>query len=169
MKSALLVIAQDVFRDEEYARPKAILEARGVDVTTASVRPGPATGKLGMNAEAQVSVKDAAQTSWDAVAFIGGAGASVFFDDESAHRLARDTLARGAVLGAICIAPTTLARAGLLTGLRATSFESQRDELISRGVTWTGEPVTVDGGIITANGPEAAAEFGERLAKHLGV
>jgi putative intracellular protease/amidase len=41
MKSALLVIAPEVFRDEEYAEPKRILEARGADVTTASLKPAP--------------------------------------------------------------------------------------------------------------------------------
>jgi protease I len=167
MKTALLVIAQEVFRDEEYAEPKAVLESRGVTVTTASVRPGPAVGKLGMKATAQTSVGDALGTPWDAVVFIGGAGARVFFDDEEAHALARDTLERGAVLGAICVAPSTLARAGLLKGVRATAFESQRDDLHAHGAVWSDLPVIVDGNIITANGPGAATEFGERLAEAL--
>ncbi len=92
MKSALLVIAQETFRDEEYAEPKRVLESAGFTVTTASVAPGEATGKLGLRAQAQMSLHDALDVEWDAVAFIGGAGAAIFFDDPEAHLLARRTL-----------------------------------------------------------------------------
>jgi len=167
MKSALLVIAQQVFRDEEYAEPKAVLEARGARVTTASVSAGPAVGKLGMHAIADISVIDALEQDWDAIAFVGGAGASVFFDDDSAHELARQASERGAVVSAICIGPSTLAHAGLLQGVRATAFPSQEDDLRAHGAVWTGEPVTVDGRVITANGPEAATAFGHAVADAL--
>jgi len=169
MKSALLVIAQSAFRDEEYAEPKMILESRGVRVTTASVVPGSAIGKLGMRAVAQTSVSAARETEWDAVLFIGGAGAAVFFDDPDAHELAHSAAARGAVLGAICVGPSTLARAGLLNGLRATAFPSQEADLRAHGALWTGESVTTDGLVVTANGPDAAEEFGSRVADLLGV
>ena len=56
MTTALMVIAPTVFRDEEYAEPKRVLEAHGVDVTTASVAPGECIGKLGMRATATISV-----------------------------------------------------------------------------------------------------------------
>jgi putative intracellular protease/amidase len=34
---------------------------------------------------------------------------------------------------------------------------------------WTGDAVTTDGRILTANGPEAATEFGEALGDLLGL
>jgi protease I len=167
MKSALMVIAQEIFRDEEYAEPKRVLESRGIEVTTASVEAGEAIGKLGMRAHADISLSDARSTGWDAVLFVGGAGASVFFDDPAAHDLARQTLENGAVLGAICIAPSTLAHAGLLKGVHATAFASQEADVRAHGALWTGEPVTIDGLIVTANGPEAAERFGLKVAELL--
>lgn len=167
MARVVMVIAPEVFRDEEYADPKAVLEASGHEVVTASTRPGTCTGKLGMSATAHVSVTDAAEEAWDAVVFVGGGGSAVFFDDADAHRLARETFARGALVGAICIAPSTLAHAGLLEGVRATAFASQEADLVAHGAIWTGEPVTVDGRIVTANGPEAATAFGQALAERL--
>ena len=169
MTTALMVIAPSVFRDEEYAEPKAVLESRGVTVVTASTMPGEAVGKLGMRATAELSVADAAEKPWDAVVFVGGAGASVFFDDQEAHALAKHQLDRGDVLAAICVAPSTLARAGLLKGVRATAFPDREDDLRAHGAQWTGERVTVDGRIITGNGPEAATSFGEAVADALGV
>jgi protease I len=169
MTTALMVIAPTVFRDEEYAEPKRVLEAHGVVVTTASVAPGECIGKLGMRATATIAVSDAAEQDWDAVVLVGGAGAQIFFDDPDAHTLARRQVDGGRVLAAICIAPSTLARAGLLDGVRATAFPSQEQDLRAHGARWTGDPVTVDGLIVTGNGPEPAEEFGEAVAAALGV
>ena len=169
MPEIVMVIAPRIFRDEEYAVPKQILESRGAHVVTASVTPGECIGKLGMIAVAEISVTEATQTAWDAVIFVGGAGASVFFDDAAAHELARAAVDGGRLLTAICIAPSTLAHAGLLEGVRATAFPSQEDDLRAHGAVWTGEPVTRDGMIVTANGPEAAEEFGEAVGDALGL
>jgi protease I len=165
----VMVIAPTVFRDEEYAEPKRVLESHGIRVTTASVEPGECTGRFGLAAEATISVAQATRSRWDAVVFVGGGGASVFFDDPVAHQLARAQAERNATLAAICIAPSTLAHAGLLGGVSVTAFPSREDDLKAHGALWTGAPVTVDGSIITANGPESATEFGEAIASALGV
>jgi protease I len=73
------------------------------------------------------------------------------------------------VLAAICIAPTTLARAGLLGGVRATAFPDSEADLKAHGALWTGDRVTIDGRIITGSGPEAATAFGEAIAEALGI
>jgi protease I len=164
-----MVIAQEVFRDEEYAEPKAVLERAGVNVTTASRAAGPARGKLGMEATADVGIADVDPSAYDAVIFIGGAGAATYFDDPVAHRIARSADERGVVLAAICIAPSTLARAGLLEGRTATAFESQEEDLLMHGANFTSNPVEVDGMIVTANGPAAATAFGTAITTLLGV
>lgn len=169
MKSVLMVIAPEGFRDEEYAHPKEVLESRGALVTTASTRPGRCVGKLGAIAEATLSVAEADALEFDAVVFVGGPGARVYFDDPYAHALARAARVNGKVLGAICIAPSILARAGLLHGWPATAFETQQTDLEEHGAIWTGEPVTVAGHVITANGPDAAHDFGVAVADALGI
>ena len=169
MADVVMVIAPDTFRDEEYDEPKRLLESHGAEVTTASTAPGECIGKLGLTAHADISLSDAARRSWDAVVFVGGGGAQRFFDDPSAHRLARDVLASGAVVAAICIAPSVLAHAGLLEGVSATAFPSQKDDLAAHGAVWNDGPVVVDGRVITANGPEAASEFGLRLVEALSL
>ena len=167
MKQVLMVIAPSVFRDEEYAHPKEILEARGVHVTTASTRQGTCTGRFGLKATADIALADVVAEDYDAIAFVGGGGAEVFFDDPQAHALARTALESGRILGAICIAPSTLAHAGLLEGVAVTAFPSQREDLIAHGALWRNEPVVIDGPIITASGPEAARDFGRALAEAL--
>lgn len=169
MGDVVFVIAPRTFRDEEYAEPKQVLERRGAHVTTASLTPGECIGKLGMKALASISVAEAAARDWDAVIFVGGAGASVFFDDPDAHKLAARSASGPGVLAAICIAPSVLGHAGLLHGVHVTAFPSQKADLESQGAIWHDGPVAVDGRIVTANGPEAATEFGETIGDLLGL
>ena len=161
MKSILMVIAMNDFRDEEFLEPKILLEDAMLRVKVASHVAGWAEGKMGLRAVAEWGLDDIDPDEWSAVIFVGGSGASVFFDDPRAHELARTVYKNGGVVSAICIAPSTLARAGLLEGKRATAFESQKEDLLAHGAEFTGAGVEVDGRIVTANGPESATEFGE--------
>ncbi len=169
MKTVLMVIAPEDFRDEEYAHPKEVLESRGAEVVTASTRTGTCTGKLGMTATAGVAIAEADALDYDAVVFVGGPGSKVFFDDPFAHSLARAAREEGRVVAAICIAPSVLAHAGLLKGWPATAFETQQSDLEKHGAIWTGDPVTVEGFIITANGPDSARAFGEAIAEAIEI
>jgi protease I len=164
MGSVLMVIAPDQFRDEEYVHPREELEAKGIRVVTASVAPGPCRGKLGMIAKADLAVCEAEPDEYDAVVFVGGPGAAVYFDDADAHALVSRMADSGRVVAAICIAPSILARAGLLDDVPATCFPTQQEDLEEHGARYTGLPVEVAAGVITANGPEAAREFGRTVA-----
>lgn len=167
MARVLMVIAPDTFRDEEYAHPKEVFETRGISVDTASLRRGACRGRFGLVAHANLALEEVDAADYGAVVFVGGGGAAVYFDDPVAHALARRAYELGRIVAAICIAPSTLAHAGLLSGRRATAFESQKRDLVSHGATYTGAPVEVDGTIITANGPGAAQAFGEAIADAL--
>jgi len=169
MADVVMVIAATGFRDEEYAVPKAVLEDAGVHVETASSRTGGCVGRFGLQAEATLDVNMAAGRDWDAVIFVGGPGADAFFEDPVAHALARRVHTAGGVLAAICIAPATLAHAGLLDGVRATAFPTVTDDLVTRGARWSDAPLVTDGRIVTGNGPEIAREFGIAITDALGV
>ena len=78
----------------------------------------------------------------DALVFVGGVGASEYFPDRTAHRLAQEAAQAEKLLGAICFASSTLANAGVLEGLEATCFPSREAHLRSKGALPTGAPVT---------------------------
>jgi protease I len=162
-KTVAMVIAEKMFRDEEYQIPKAILEKAGVKVITVCSSLAEATGKLGMKVKPEILLKETDGSRFDALIFVGGGGSSQYFNDPAAHKLARNFAGQGKIVGAICIAPVILACAGLLKGKRATVFPDGRTELESNGALYTGNPVEIDGLLITGNGPEAATEFGEKL------
>lgn len=74
---------------------------------------------------------------------------------------------RKKIVGAICIAPVTLARAGLLKNKKVTTYSSTINDIKSAGAKYTGNDVERDGNIITASGPAAAQKFGEAIVKAL--
>jgi protease I len=168
-KKALMIIASANFRDEEFEKPRTILASRGIAITTASTKTGEAKGALGARVNVDTLVSGVKASDYDAVIFVGGGGSSEYFNLPAAHRLARDAVSQGKILGAICIAPSTLANAGVLNGKKATCFGSESGNLKSKGANYTGNPVEQDGKIITAIGPEAASKFGEAIAAALGV
>lgn len=173
MKTVALIIAEQVFRDEEYEKPKDILEEKGIRVLTASTTLVKAFGKLGMVVKPDILVKDLRDQALDALIFIGGGGSSQYFNDETAHQLAKSFNQPGKIVGAICIAPVILANAGLLKGRKATVFPDGKDALKAGGATYTGSQIEIDRSksnqavVITGCGPEAATAFGEALAELL--
>ncbi len=164
---ALLIIAPERFRDEEYFYTKEELEKAKVGTVTASKFGGESKGMLGGKAMG-MPLNKVDTNAYDAVVFIGGGGSAVYFNDSLALKIAKDAYAAGKVVAAICIAPTVLANAGILRGKRVTCFLGEDSSLRAAGAQYTGEGVTIDGKIITADGPKTAKEFGKAIAKALG-
>ena len=167
-KKILMIIASENFRDEEYFHTKEVLEGYGAQIVTASSRAGEIKGMLGGSAIAEKTLDDVNVSDFDAVVFVGGTGAAEYFNNEKALSIARDAYNSGKVVGAICIAPSILANAGILENKNVTSFPSEKDNIQSKGGIYTGDQVSRDGRIITASGPAAARMFGEEIAKVLG-
>lgn len=163
-KKVAIIVAFRDFRDEEYFIPKQILEENGAQIITASSSLGQAIGWMGGDTKVQVLVSELKTEKYDAILFIGGQGAAKYVDDADFHRVARETVEKNKVLGAICIASTILAKAGVLSGKKATVWSSPLDKsaikiLKAGGASFQPGPVVVDGKIVTASGPEAAKDF----------
>lgn len=167
-----IIIAFRNFRDEEYFIPKEVFEGAGAKITTFSTVVGTAIGVQGGEADVEKTLEEFNASDFDAVVFVGGAGARNLMDNTDAHRIAQQTVEAGKVLAAICIAPTILAKAGVLFGKKATVWSSSMDKsavkiLREEGALYEEGPVVVDGKIVTANGPAAAREFAQKLLEAL--
>ena len=162
-----MVIAPDKFRDEEYFVPRGIIEKVGHIVTLASSTGTEARSSFGKIVKPDKNFTEINSADYDAIVFVGGSGASIYFTSTQAHNLAREFNEAGKVVAAICIAPSILANAGILAGKRATAYPSERDNINAVG-QFTGALLETDGNIITANGPDAASAFGDKIVEMLG-
>lgn len=165
MPKVLMIVAQEGYQDYEYSEPRKVFEKNGFEVQVASKEKKTATGKLGGSLQPDLALSEASPENYDAIVFVGGPGSSMYFQDQEALALAKSAGNQGKVVAAICIAPSILANAGILQGKTATVFPSEEDNLKAKGANYTGNPVEVDGLIVTANGPDAAKKFGEKIAK----
>lgn len=166
-RKVAIIIAHQDFRDEEFSHPFTVLSGAGALVTVASSRTGTASGMLGKRVEVKHLLKELDAVNFDAIVFVGGPGAQEYFNDPTAHQLARRATELGKVVGAICIAPAILAHAGVVEGKQATGFSSILPDLRKAGAKVTATPVVRDGKLITADGPAAAAKFAATLLEAL--
>lgn len=167
IKKALMVIAHENFRDEEYQQPLDMLRQNGIQVTVASSESGIAIGKFGTQVTIDITLKDVDISAFHAIIYIGGSGCRKLWNDPDAHRLAINTLANNKVVAAICSAPVILARAGILKNVKATCFPDDKEHLKQEKAIYAGNIMEHDGLIITANGPDAAIVFAKEIIETL--
>ena len=167
-KKVLMIVAPVNFRDEELFVTKRVIESRGARITVASTHAGEVRGMLGGIAKVDLTLSEVNPGRYDAVILVGGSGARVFWDNQQVHSLLRRAYQKGAVVGAICISPVTLCRAGLLKGRKATVWGGVSRLLKPCGARYTGRPVEVDGHVVTANGPSAAKPFAKAILRLMG-
>ncbi|MFH1541380.1 MAG: DJ-1/PfpI family protein [Elusimicrobiota bacterium] len=171
MKKVVMVIAKNGFRDEEYFQPKEILTKAKIEVITASSSDGTAKGMLGAAQNIDITIDEIDAKNYDAIIFIGGIGATEYFENEQAYKIIQETISSKKILGAICIAPVILAKVGVLKNKKVTVFSSKSEinEIKKYGANYTGKNVEVDGSIVTASGPDAAKQFGIKILELLKV
>lgn len=166
----LMVIPPEQFRDEELHVPRGIFRDEGWEVETVSTRTGECRGMLGAKETVGQTIDDIHGEEYDALIVVGGMGSPEhLWHNKILHGLVKDFVRQGGVVGSICLSGAVLAKAGVLKGKQATVWEMAESiqSLKEGGATYTGLPVTVDGQIITANGPEAAEEFARSVVQKI--
>jgi protease I len=166
-KKVLMILAPKDFRDEEYFKTRVVLQGNGAQVLTTAQGVEEATGVLGGKAKVDLSLDKVVVDDYEAIVFIGGPGAQSYFTNKKVLALASRAVGLNKVVGAICIAPSILANAGVLQNKKVTSFSSEEKNLKQKGAKFTGKDVEVDGEIVTASGPQVAEAFGQELVKLL--
>lgn len=165
-----MIIAPDDFQDLEYAEPKAVFEENNYKVETCSKGTDIAFGKYGAEVKIDIELSKVKVENFNAIVFVGGPGAYSYIEDEEIISLVHQAVEEEKLICAICIAPMILYSAGILQGKRVTVWDGdshQSTALLNSGIEYTGEDVTVDENLITANGPDAAEKFGEEIVKKL--
>ena len=99
-------------------------------------------------------------TDYDALVLPGGQmNPDILRTDGKAVQLVRDFHEAGKPIAAICHAPWVLVEAGLVKGLRMTSYPSIRTDAINAGAQWQDAEVVEDRGIITSRNPDDLPAF----------
>lgn len=169
MSKKALIIMADGFEDIEAVAPIDVLNRVGVEVTIAGLQNRPIKAAYGIIIVPQMGI-DGVEGLFDCVILPGGRkNAESLADSPTVIEKIRRHHDSGKLVAAICAAPSHVLgeAAGILKGKRATGDPGFDDRLAAAGAIVTKEQVTVDGNIVTGNGPGAAMLFALMLAERL--
>jgi 4-methyl-5(b-hydroxyethyl)-thiazole monophosphate biosynthesis len=145
-----------------------LLRRAGMAVTTASL------GELTVNC-AHGTVLLADQTldtvmnqGFDLIVLPGGLpGADNLNADPRIHQIINRLATGGKYIAAICAAPKVLVSNGVLNGRKLTAYPGALAAINTQAVHITGNPVEIDGNILTSRGPGTAMDFALQLIETL--
>ncbi|UCD05945.1 MAG: DJ-1/PfpI family protein [candidate division WOR-3 bacterium] len=158
-KSALIVIAPEDFRDDEFSVTYDSLKRHEVKITVASIDTTPATGMFGRVVKPDIALDKSNVDEFDALIIIGGKGCEQLWNNEILHTIVKEFDSQKKLIGAICIAPMVLGRAGILTDKIVTAYPAIRDEIGKCCRTCTDADVEISDNVVTCSRPEASASF----------
>ena len=162
----IFLFLADGFEEVEAIGTLDVLRRCDIKTRTVGIGGTEITGAHGVRVKADLAEEDMVlNEDLDAVVLPGGMpGTTNLAASDTVKDALKFAQKKHILICAICAAPTVLGQEGILAGKRATCFPSCEDGL--GGATYTKEPVTEDGRIITANGAGSALIFGEAIAAH---
>lgn len=164
----VLVPLADGFEEMEGIIIIDVLRRAGVEVRTASLKPGEVVASRKTRHLADTTMAEVRKETFDAVVLPGGAeGARNLAADGNLAEILRDMQSRGKIIGAICAAPNVLLQRGILgDGDRFTLHPGTKPD--SHPGTYDAEARVVrSGNVFTSKGPGTAFEFALDLVEEL--
>lgn len=145
-----------------------LLRRAGITVVTAGLDDKPVKASRGVVLIPDTTLEAAIDHQYDMVVLPGGLpGADYLNGDMRVREIVKKTNDAKRPVAAICAAPKVLASMGMLIGRRVTAYPGVLDNMNVPGMRITGEPVAVDGDIITSRGPGTAMDFALALIERL--
>lgn len=166
----IVVLVVPGFEEIEFSAPVDILRRLGFEVITAGIEGREVKGAHGVAILADTLLSSVSAEDVDALVLPGGPGSWLMRDTPAVTNLVRKIYVSGRLVAAICAAPIALAKAGILEGKKVSAYpdKSVHDEIRGAGATIMPGRITVDGNILTANGPGSAMAFGYAVAEYFG-
>jgi protease I len=163
------MLVEQGFEDRELTGPLEALRAAGATV----VLVGPSAGAqfTGQRGEATVTSDLAAGgariADFDALVIPGGHAPDKMRMRHAMVDLARDAMAAGKPVAAICHGPQVLISANVLRGRTVTCWPSIAIDVKNAGGLYVDKPVVEDGNLITSRKPDDVPAFSEAIVRAL--
>jgi protease I len=160
------------FEQVELTEPKKALEAAGAKVDVVAPEGGTVRGwnhtEWGDNIVVDRTLADARSEEYDALLLPGGVmNPDKLRTNASAVQLVKEFFEQGKPIAAICHGPWTLIEAGIVDGLRMTSYPSIKTDLVNAGAEWVDQEVVVDRGIVSSRKPDDIPAFNRKTIEEI--
>jgi protease I len=163
------VLVEQEFEDRELTGPVDALRAAGATVVLVGPSAGaPFTGKRGeATVTSDLAASGARIADFDAVVIPGGHAPDRMRMRHAMVDLARDAMAAGKPVAAICHGPQVLISAGVLRGRTVTCWPSIAIDVKNAGGLYVDKPVVEDGNLITSRKPDDVPAFSDSIIRAL--
>src|SRR5918994_323814 len=121
----------------------------------------------GSVAEVSETFDDVSPNDFDMLLIPGGGAPENLRIHEGAVSFARDFMASGKPVAAICHGPQLLISAKVLQGRTLTCVNKIRDDVVNAGGHYVDEALVVDGNLITSRTPEDLPSFNDAMLRAL--
>jgi protease I len=156
------------FEQVELVEPRRALEGAGATVHVVSPEAGDVRGwnhtEWGDSAAVDRRLDQARADDYDALLLPGGVmNPDRLRMNPKAVQLVRQFFDDGKPIAVICHGPWTLVEAGVVRGIRMTSYPSVKTDLLNAGAEWVDEEVVVDRGIVSSRKPADLPAFTRKM------
>ncbi len=165
-KTIAFLVATEGIEQVELTEPWKAVEEAGATPELVSPERGQIQGKngTGMSVDRSVDEVDAAQ--YDGLVLPGGVmNPDKLRMDDDAVGFVRSFVESGKPVGAICHGPWTLVEAGVVDGMKVTSYPSLQTDLRNAGADWVDEECVVDRGLVTSRRPDDLPAFCSKIVE----
>jgi protease I len=162
------MISANQFEDTELLVPLYRLKESGITVDIASIRRGEIAGKHGYKVEANRSVDEVSSRDYDMLVLPGGKAPAKLRKNDRVLELAREFMASGKTVAAICHGPQVLISANVVKGRRMTCAQGVAGELKDAGAAYEHQSAVVDGNLITSREPADLPAFNREIMERMG-
>jgi protease I len=166
-KRVALLVEQE-FEDSELAGPLEALRRAGASVTLVGPTAGAEfRGRHGHVVTSDLAAGRTSMNAFDALVIPGGHAPDRMRMRHAMVDLARDAMAGGKPVAAICHGPQLLISAGVLRGRTLTCWPSIAIDVKNAGGLYVDKPVVEDGNLITSRKPDDVPYFVDAIVRAL--
>lgn len=161
------IFIADNFQILEFWYPYLRLKEEGCHLTIIGPEQKTYQSKLGNEVAADVAAKEVINQKFDAIIIPGGYAPDAMRVCEPMLNLVKTTYERGCIIAAICHAIWVPISAKIMSGKKATSYHTIKDDVINAGAEYFDQSVVVDKNLITSRQPDDLPEFCKKIIESL--
>ena len=156
------------FEQVELIDPKKALERVGATVNVVAPEAGTVRGwhhtDWGQDVNVDETLDQAAASQYDALLLPGGViNADHIRMNVKAVQFVKDFFEAGKPIAVICHGSWILIEAGVVDGLKMTSYPSLKTDLHNAGADWVDEEVVNDRGVVSSRKPQDLPAFTQKM------
>jgi len=155
----VLVFLEELVEDTEFLYPYLRFKEEGFSVVSVAPKLKEYKGKKGMSFKPDKTLKEVYHETFDCLFIPGGYCPDRLRRYPEVLSMVKRHYENGKLVAAVCHGPWVLISAKIVKGKKLTGFFAIKDDIVNAGAVYTGNPVEVDGNLITATDPTSMLEM----------